>query len=77
MRRLLRGGRGAGQFVPDGLRVGVRAGLPHHSVPVPEVRVPWFALGRYPVLFNDYDRFVEAMAREPRTMRAGAAAAVR
>ena len=34
------------------------------AVPVHEVRVPSFALGRYEVLFEEYDRFVAATGRE-------------
>ena len=32
--------------------------------PVHEVRVPSFVLGRYEVLFEEYDRFVAATGRE-------------
>ena len=51
--------------------------------PVHEVRVPSFALGRYEVLFEEYDRFVAATRREsppdgwPGKMSAGAGAAAR
>ena len=34
------------------------------ELPVHEVRVPSFALGRYEVLFEEYDRFVAATGRE-------------
>ena len=54
--------------VPAGsFRMGCLSGGPCrylNAVPVHEVRVPSFALGRYEVLFEEYDRFVAATGRE-------------
>ncbi|MCP4699482.1 MAG: SUMF1/EgtB/PvdO family nonheme iron enzyme [Gammaproteobacteria bacterium] len=40
------------------------AGDDEKIVPVHEISVSMFAIGRYPVTFNEYDRFAEAAGRE-------------
>ena len=53
--------------VPAGsFRMGCVSGqaCSDHEFPVHEVRVPSFALGRYEVLFEEYDRFVAATGRD-------------
>ena len=53
--------------VPAGtFRMGCVSGQDcfNDELPVHEVRVPSFALGRYEVLFEEYDRFVAATGRE-------------
>ncbi|MCY4026288.1 MAG: SUMF1/EgtB/PvdO family nonheme iron enzyme [Acidobacteria bacterium] len=66
--------------VPAGsFRMGCVSGqdCDDRECPVHEVRGPSFALGRYEVLFEEYDRFVAATGRENSTTGAGAGAAVR